>query len=170
MAARDRRSSKRGAIMVEAIIVISFFILCFASVGYFRALYTRKLEAQRLARAAAIAHAMGACNSDPRAAVRSDLGTRQLDERTASGLPFGGLPSGGTDHGSRALQKIREKNGDTGLDEVTTMKVSEATRATEPDSESGFHVDVSSTAFVVCADPTPDDRYEGMAEQIAKLF
>lgn len=167
----------RGTIIVEAIVVVSFFVLCFFGLTYFRALYVRKLESQRLARAAALTHAMGGCASNPRTAIEADLGDLRYEERSASGIAFDTLPSGGSDRGSVGLQKIREKNGDTGLDKVTSVTLTsvtptDAVGATKSPaaSEPSFRGDVASTSFVLCGDPTTDDGYEGMAAQIAKLF
>ena len=171
--ARIQRAA-RGAVMVEAVIVITFFVLCFFGVVYFRTLYLEKLQLQRLARASALAHAMGACRSDPRAVVAADLGPRRLEDQRASGLPFDVVPTPSGNPGSVGLQRIRDKNGDTGFDAVTTVTVAGEARAvgrSDPNSpERGFRSDVSSASSVVCADPTPDDRYAGMVDTIASLF
>lgn len=171
------RSATRGAILVEAIVVIGFFITCFIGGVYFRALYVQKLHAQRLARSAAIAHAMGACASGPRAAIERDIGARRFEGRTESGIPFDAipiipaLPHG--ENGPTALARAREKNGDSGLDRITVVRLEGDASATArgPDGrEEGYRSTPSSTSYVVCADETPDDRYEGMVEQIANLF
>ena len=178
MRARNRtRAAARGAVLVEAIVVLGFFITCFIGVVHFRALYVQKLHVQRLARSAAIAHAMGACASDPRAAIERDIGARRLDGRTVSGIPFDALPAVPAlprgENGATALARAREKNGDTGLDRITVVRLEGEASATTrgPDGrEQGYRSTPSSTSYVVCADEMPDDRYEGMVEQIADLF
>ncbi|MBN9161692.1 MAG: hypothetical protein BGO98_27440 [Myxococcales bacterium 68-20] len=180
VAARVRtgtRATARGAILVEAIVVISFFITCFIGVVYFRALYVQKLHLQRLARSAAIAHAMGACASDPRAAIERDVGARRLEGRTESGIPFDAIPTVPAlphgENGATALARAREKNGDSGLDQITVVRLEGDASATTrgPDGrEAGYRSTPSSTSYVVCADEAPDDRYEGIVEQIANLF
>jgi len=171
-----KRAKARGAIMVEAVVVITFCTMCFIALTYFRSLYVQKLQVQRLSRSSAMTHAMGACKADPRSGVRHDLGTRRFNEKSASGIPFGAIPGGGSDKGSAGLQKVREKNGDTGLDKVTTITiVGDASGFSKPSSTNGgpmngFQSEVSSTSFVVCGDPTPDDRYEGMVDQILSFF
>jgi hypothetical protein len=168
------RSKQRGAIMVEAVAVISFCTICFIALAYFRSMYVQKIQVQRLSRSSALTHAMGACRTDPRSGVNRDLGKRRFNEKSASGIPFGAIPSVGGDKGNAGLQKIREKNGDTGLDKVTTITITgDASGITKPrpdGPEHGFRSEVSSTSFMVCGDPTPDDRYEGMVDQIASLF
>ena len=66
------RARSRGAAMVEAIVVISVFILFFVGMVYFESLYHEQLRALQLARAAAVAYAMDACpdNTDPLRTVR----------------------------------------------------------------------------------------------------
>jgi len=60
--------------MVEAICVISVFILFFLGMVYFESLYRKSLRVYQLARAAAVADAMGGClNPDPLAAIQQDL-------------------------------------------------------------------------------------------------
>ena len=173
-----RRAPRRGAIMIEALVVISFFVLCFLGVGYFRQLYVQKLHVQRLARASALAHAMSACASDPQGPIARDTGARRFASDTAPGLPFDALPDvpavPGSEKGAAGLQAIRDKHGDTGLDEVTEVTLAGDARMTSrpaPDGpELGFRGVVSSTSHVVCADPVHEDRYEGMAQRIADLF
>lgn len=172
------RAARRGAILVEAIIVISFFITCFIGVVYFRELYLQKMRVQRLARSASLAHAMGACEADPRAAIDRDIGARRFESTTQSGVPFDAIPEipalPNADKAPAALARARDKNGDSGLDKITVVRLegdaSTSTRAGEDGRREGYSSTPSSTSYVVCADPTPDMRYEGMVERIANLF
>jgi len=160
--------------MTEAVIVLAFFVMTFLAVLYFRALYVQKLHVQRLARAAALGHAMGACQGDPQASIAPDLGRRRLGKGSAASVPFDGVSSTGGDKGSEGLRNVRAKKSDTGLVDVTTVTVrGGAAVVSKPDPakpEQGFRGEASSASFVVCGDPTPDDRYEGMVDQITSLF
>jgi Tfp pilus assembly protein PilX len=49
-ASRARRARARGAVMVEALIVISLLILGFIGLAFFREYYVKSLVASRLAR------------------------------------------------------------------------------------------------------------------------
>lgn len=174
------RTRQRGAVMVEAVVVIVFFVMCFSAVVYFRLLYTQKMSVQRLARAASISHAMGACQGDSKAPVASDLGTRKFEEKEPKNLAFDVLPSGLSGLGIDALDKALALEGATG--KVTTIAVDgEASslpkrdpNAPPPDPKApkplGFEGHVSSDAVVACADVTPDDRYAALAELIARTF
>lgn len=61
----SQRRRLRGAAMLEAVLVFSIFILVLIGMVYFRALYVKKLGAQRMARAAVIAHSMAGCKENP---------------------------------------------------------------------------------------------------------
>lgn len=168
----SRQRAARGAVMVESIVVISFFVLAFIGVLYFRSLYTHKLEAQRLARAAAMTHAMGACKTDPRGGIARDLGGRGFEQTPGVGTPFDAQPPSGNDKGSEALKNVRESLGDDGLASVTTIRLDQRVGVTSrpDDPRSGFHANVSSASYVVCGDTVHDDRYEGIVQHIADLF
>ncbi len=56
-----RPSRTRGAAFVEAVIVISFFILALSGIVYFKTLYRTKIRASRIARASTIQYAMIGC-------------------------------------------------------------------------------------------------------------
>ena len=56
-------ASERGAIFVEAIIVISSFTLMFMGMVFFRMLYVHSTVTSRLARGGAIAYSMSGCDS-----------------------------------------------------------------------------------------------------------
>ncbi|MBX3220292.1 MAG: hypothetical protein KF795_07205 [Labilithrix sp.] len=172
------RAARRGAILVEAIIVITFFITCFVGVVYFRELYLQKLRVQRLARSATLAHAMGACEADPRGAIERDIGPRRFESKTESGIPFDAIPTipalPNADKAPTALERARDTSGDSGLDRITVIRLEgDATTTTRegPDGrEGGYRSTPSSTSYVVCSDRTPDERYQGMAQRIAELF
>jgi hypothetical protein len=55
------RPGVRGAMFVEAVIVIAFFVVALTGLMYFKEYYGKELRSMRLARAAAIAYSMGAC-------------------------------------------------------------------------------------------------------------
>jgi len=85
-----KRSGQRGAMFVEALIVISVFVLFFMAMVYFRDFYRKQIHVGRLARASAIAYSMGACEAkDPTAWVSRDLeaGTNHTANRTQAQSP-----------------------------------------------------------------------------------
>jgi hypothetical protein len=65
--------------MVESLVVISIMILFFLGMLFFEGLYTQKLHVMSMARSAAVAHAMNACQGDPVGYIESQIsGTTSL--------------------------------------------------------------------------------------------
>jgi hypothetical protein len=58
------QTRRRGAVFVEALVVISALSLGLSGLVYFRELYLHQLSALRLARAAALAHALAGCKDN----------------------------------------------------------------------------------------------------------
>lgn len=78
---RARLARERGAILVEAAIVIAALTLGLMGLMFFRAFYIKQLTASRLARASVLAHSMVGCNgSQP----RDWIGRRDLANLTAA--------------------------------------------------------------------------------------
>jgi hypothetical protein len=68
------RARRRGAALVESLIVISALTLGLSGLIYFRDLYLRQLSAMRLARGAALAHALAGCkDNSPASWIGRDL-------------------------------------------------------------------------------------------------
>lgn len=150
------RRAQRGAVFVEAIVVLSFFVLCFLGVVFFREVYVAKLRVQRLARASAMAHAMGACSVDPKAGLEKDLPNPPAEAR-APGTP---LDLGASGKAKEALDAIGRTQGGAPLAENTAISVNTtATAITRKDvlsQKQGFETDVASSSFVTCMDPVSD--------------
>ena len=77
------RARRRGAAMVESIVVIPVFILFFVGMMYFRKLYQNQLYVMRLARTAAVSYGMNGCNGSPTAAIDEEI--------AAGGISLGSL-------------------------------------------------------------------------------
>lgn len=58
-----RRAVRRGAVFVEALIVVSILLLGLMGLMYFRDVYLTKLRVHRLARAAVLVHGMAGCTN-----------------------------------------------------------------------------------------------------------
>jgi len=160
---RNRRA-QRGAIFVEAIVVISVFTLCFLGVLYFRELYVRKMQVERLARSSAMAHAMSACTADARAGLEQDLPRDPVQsKKQGSGRSFKVEAPGSGDGVELANKVINEVIGSLSPDNVTAVSlVTTASATTQKDPLSpreGFESEVSSESFVSCMDPVSDEQY-----------
>jgi Flp pilus assembly protein TadG len=169
------RRTQRGAIFVEAIIVISFFTLCFLGVLYFRELYVAKMQVQRLARASAMAHAMSACKADARAGLEQDLPAPPT-QTTAPGTGRSAeieVPGGGK--GARkANDAINALGRSSALDRVTVVTLNTTASATtqkDPLSpKQGFESEVSSESFVSCMDPVSDEQFGQILPHVLDVF
>jgi hypothetical protein len=168
-----KRRGRRGAVLVESVVVISFFVLCFLGVLYFREVYLAKLRVQRLARASAMAHAMGACKGVAGAGLEKDLPPAPLvageDPGTAEAFD-----TNGDDTAQQGLAKIERASSGSPLNKVTkitlTTSASAVTKANPQAKEEGFKTDIASTSFVTCGDPVADGQYEEIVPHITSLF
>jgi hypothetical protein len=70
-----RRAAQRGVAMLEAVIVLSVFLVFFQGMIYFRLLYSNYLASIRLARAAAVSYAMTGCTGESNSGIANDLAT-----------------------------------------------------------------------------------------------
>lgn len=168
------RRAQRGAVFVEAIIVVSFFTLCFLGVVYFREVYLAKMRVQRLARASAMAHAMGACDGDPKAGLEKDLPkdspVQPPPENGKEGLPLEFPPGENAQKAKDILGGFGRTQGGTPLEKVTvvTLKTSASatTKKDELSQKQGFESEVASNSFVTCMDPA---RGGGVEEVLPRL-
>lgn len=170
---RIQRRRQRGAALVEAVSVISFFTVCFLGVLYFKELYLAKLHVQRLARASAMGHAMGACEGDPAAGLDEDLPRRPLEHGRDPGEPRPPLDAKGDRKAEDALAAFDRARTGTPLNAVTKVTLASKASATsgkDQASAQGFTGDVSSTSFVTCGDPVVDGQYEEIIPHITSLF
>jgi len=157
MKRKSFRAAQRGAVFVESIVVLSFFILCFLGVLYFREVYLAKLRVQRLARASAMAHAMGACNVDAKAGIEKDLPNPPARE----GEPLTRPDIKAEGKAKEAIDDLSSSKGGPPLAEITKItvvtKASATTRQDQQAQETGFRSDVGSASFVTCMDPVSDE-------------
>ena len=172
------RRARRGAIFVEAIIVISFFTVCFLGVLYFRELYLGKMHVQRLARASAMARAMSACKADASAGLEKDV-PRPLREHQEDGPgpPFElKLPGSGpgVDLANKVLSELEGSLGGGLLGKITvvdlTTSASATTRKDLASPRQGFESEVSSQSFVFCMDPVSDDQFGEIIPHVEDVF
>jgi hypothetical protein len=116
-----RRRGKRGAALVEAVVVIPFFIIIFASILFVGNLYKEKMRVMRLTKESAWAYAMENCGNagdgmtttgiprsedapggGPGASEPADTGDANLGDSEKAGGDMAGLAS--KDYGSSQAQ------------------------------------------------------------------
>jgi len=183
---RGARSRARGAVFVEAVVVISALTLGIIALAYVRDLYMQQMAVARLARAAVIAHSMAGCKSNqPRDWLGEDLaeytsGGANQDRESARGKD--GL--GGAD--SAKASKLMQRSGSTSsdgkglLNPITDAELGGQAQATGRDGGRGsrtrtiFSGRVRARSFVSCGDEVKDgdfDRVLGvMKDEISSLL
>jgi hypothetical protein len=171
---RERLRS-RGAAMVESIVVISVFILFFVGMVYFRSLYTQKLRVQRLARAAAVAHAMGACNGNPLDRIKNDMQASASGSgagRTAGDAPIK-TPTSSDPKASGPLGQALGNQGVVG-DPIAGVLIQAGAAGTRRDNAwsppRGFSAKVGSYAYMSCGEDQHDGNAGGMLDYIKGVF
>lgn len=169
------RGARRGAVFVESIVVISFFTMCFIGVVYFRELYLGKMRVQRVARASAMAHAMGACKGDPKAGLEDDLPVHPPKPPEESPTPGTSLdldaPPG---RAKKALESFDQSKTGAPLDTITKITITTSAaagiKANPAAKRDGFESPVDSRSFVTCADPVRDGDFGEIRPHIEDIF
>lgn len=109
---RRRRSSERGAAMVEGVVAIPFFLIMFAGIVFVGKLYETKMRVMRFTKEAAWNYAMCNCNDkgDPisstcRAAEGASAGSGGADTAKPEGYDPSEVAKGGSGPGSDLATK-----------------------------------------------------------------
>jgi hypothetical protein len=141
---------------------------------YFRELYLAKMRVQRVARASAMAHAMGACEVDPRAGLEKDVPPR-FDSNTDPNPKPQTFDTKGKQKADEALGGLDRSKTGTPLDTITKITLTTSASAmTKPDptgKKQGFSSDdVGSSSFVTCGDKVTDGQYEEILPHITDIF
>jgi len=175
---RLNRARERGAAMVEAIVVISIFILFFLGMVYFESLYHEQLRVQQLARAGAFAYAMKACpdGEDATLAVQADLHNASGGSSPQTGnanVPVQSKKQVGN-QGSDPLGGAM-KMGGFALDKITDVKITGKAAGTTQSGglfspRWGFRRDVVSDSYLSCGDPQKDGNAGGLFSLVKSAF
>jgi len=171
------RFKKRGAILVEAAIVIASFVLFFMGIVYFRMFYTKQIRMGRLARASTIAYSMGACEaSDPGEWARPDI-SKQTTQATSNNqnekVEKKESTSPGGEQSNEAQGMLSEIPGagsdDSWLNPIGHLGLSTEARSSDRPGK-GFKGTASSTSFVSCGDKVRPGQYDEILGIITRHF
>lgn len=180
------RSRSRGAVFLEAAVVISALTLGLIALIYVRDLYVKELTASRLARAGVIAHSMAGCKTNqPRDWLGKDLAEyttqgENQDQQSARSKDDAS-PSAGSAKASNLLQRsgATSSDGKGLLNPITDAELGGEAKATEKQGaarrdQSVFAGRVRAKSFVSCGDEVKDgdfDRVLGvMKDEISSLL
>ncbi len=163
---QNGRQRQRGAILVEAIIVISTLTLGLLGLAFFRDFYIDQIKVSRLARASVIAHSMVGCEQDGKEWIGRDLGAftgfdpQQQDQAAAGDPALGASYAPGAGAPPVAGQLLQQAPGTTSggeglLNPISTSGVAGQVRAAANGANAGgrvFEAVVKSNSYVTCGD------------------
>ena len=183
------RCHARGAVFLEAAVVISALTLGLLVLSYVRALYVEQMAVSRLARAAVIAHSMAGCKSNqPREWLGRDLAEYTMQGESRDSQPAQGKDNGGaaTAPSSAKANNLVQRSGATSsdgkglLNPITDAELAGLAQATAKEggrssrTRTVFAGRVRAKSFVSCGDEVKDgdfDRVLGvMRDEISSLF
>lgn len=179
-AARGSTAATRGAAMVEALVVISVFILFFLGMVYFRSMYQQKLRVMRLSRAAAVGFSLNGCNG---AATQNltpqDLaGVSDSNSQTSSNgtANVGGTPGADPSVGQKAGNPVGGALSSQGMmgDKIAALNLATPASGTSKPSPMaktlGFKANVSSISYMSCGEPHKAGDFSGLLSYATSLF
>jgi hypothetical protein len=145
---RDR-GARRGAALIEALVVIPFFILTLAALVFAGSVYSTKLKAMREAKSRAWAYAMSNCGEAGNGSIGD---ARNWNGATQS---FDGNPTAGVStSGANAAQGGQ---GTSSIHKDVNAAVVTVEYSTRSDAQIGAHeVRPKATERVVCNEPPYD--------------
>jgi hypothetical protein len=166
--------------MVEAIAVISIFILFFLGMAYFRSMYQQKLRIMRLGRAAAVGYALNGCTGDPLALVNPDLkgasNGGQSGQSNGSAPGLSGTPGADPSVGQNAGNPVGQALGSQGMvgDPIGVINMqapASGTTQSSPMAQTvGFNANVSSNSYMSCGEVPQPGTAAGAISYAEKLF
>jgi len=176
---RERARHHRGAILVEAAIVVSTFVLLMLGLVFFRHLYVGKEKMSRLARGAAIAHSMGGCkHNDPRTWLGPDLGDY---DPSGSSSQEETAPSDkntnpqGSPEATNITDKMKDMNGGSGFlnpifTAVAAGEVSVSTSRSTVGRRTVFQKELRPKSYVTCGDEVRGRDYGEVIGYVKEVF
>lgn len=167
---RTRRRS-RGAVFVEAVIIITSFVLFLMGMMFFRRVYTSKLTAMRAARGAALAHAMGGCKAnEPQAWLQKDkpagASTQRNENKTSQPTTASPPDDGKARQVFDSLPQVGQNGGFLNpIDDVTLGKA-----VTVLSNKKGFSGNVGSISYASCNDEVRNGDFDEVIDKITSVF
>lgn len=171
--------------MVEAVFVISVFILFFLGMAYFRSMYQQKLRVSRLARAAAVGYALNGCQGDPLALINQDLGSASNGGQSGStqGSTQGVTGQAGSkgdptvSGNSGSGNPVSSSLGSSGMtgDPIAVLNLqgpaaAGTTQSSPWATKIGFSATVSTSSYMSCGDVAQPGTAAGAWNYAEKFF
>lgn len=165
------RRRSRGAVFVEAVIIITSFVLFLMGMMFFRRIYGNKLLAMRAARGATLAHAMGGCKAnEPQAWLQRDKPAGAGTNRGESKNPQPTTASPPDDAKAKQVYDSLPQTGQDGsflnpIDNVTLSKP-----VTVLSKNKGYRGNVASISHASCNDEVRNGDFDEVVGKITSVF
>lgn len=169
------KRARRGAMMVEAVVVISCLTFGLVGIEFFRLFYLKGMTAARLARGGLIAHSMAACEGSTEDWIgQKDLGkftvsTPSPQDQASQGPSSSAASPSGSESGrvGGLLSKIGGTTGDGKglLVPMTNTRLAgtagvQTKRGALSTAKTVFKKDVASRSYVGCGDKIRDGNVQ----------
>jgi len=167
---RSRRQ-RRGAVFVEAVIIITSLVLFLMGMMFFRRVYYNKLFVMRAARGATLAYAMGGCKAnEPKSWLKNDKppAASNANGQDKSSQPTTASPP--SDAKAKAVYDSLPQAGTDGNFLNPINKVTLSTPVTVLSNNKGFNSDIGSISFVTCDDVVRNGDFGEMVDKITSVF
>jgi hypothetical protein len=161
----------RGAVFVEAVIIITSFVLFLMGMMFFRRVYQNKLLAMRAARGATLAHAMGGCKAnEPQAWLQRDKPAGAGTERGENKNPQSTTASPPDDAKAKQVFDSLPQAGQDGsflnpIDNVTLSKP-----VSVLSQNKGFRGNVASISHASCNDEVRNGDFDEVVDKVTSVF
>jgi len=170
LSARSRRR-RRGAVFVEAVIIITSLVLFLMGMMFFRRVYNSKLFVMRAARGATLAYAMGGCKvNEPKAWLDKDkpAGASNDGGQDKSSQPTTARPP--DDAAAKSIYDDLPQAGSDGNFLNPINKVTLSTPVSVVSQNQRFKGDIGSISFVTCDDEVRNGDFGELVDKVTKAF
>jgi hypothetical protein len=161
----------RGAVFVEAVIIITSFVLFLMGMMFFRRVYQNKLLAMRAARGATLAHAMGGCKAnEPQAWLQRDKPAGAGTQRGENKAPQTTTASPPDDAKAKQVYDSLPQAGQDGsfLNPIDNVTLSKSVSVLSKNK--GFRGDVASISHASCNDEVRNGDFDEVVDKITSVF
>jgi hypothetical protein len=175
-----RRSDRvRGAVFVEAVMVVSVMILLFLGLTFFRMLYVNSLITSRLARAGGIAYAMSGCKDIlPKTWIAKDakkyaiLPPNASNDTAQTNKP---IATQGSNDAKGVTQNMPGMTGGNFLNPIATVSDQGSVSAQTSTQRIGgmkkvFSKTLKPRSFVTCNDVVRDGSFGEVFDYVKSVF
>ena len=166
---RKSRGNQRGAVLVEAIVVVAFFIVAFTGLNYFHNLYLSKIRVSRIARVATLHHAIVGCDGN----VNTELAQAGGASVTPGGKLSNDVPyknGAGAGLSPVAASAAGHQSGVGSSLDAKIVHITNDGVAAERGGGMIYGSKTDTTSYVGCSDPVSNEQYGDIIPNLKNAF